>query len=198
MRKIFKHIRIYIFRGLLAVIPLALTFLVVRFLYLAVDQKVAGLIEGFIGFRIPGLGLLLVLIILYLLGLAASNWAGKRIFSLIERATKRIPLIKTIYQLGLKLGTALSMPEKQAFKKAVMVEHFRPGIWSIGFVTGAVTDRKKDGETLLKLFIPTAPNPTSGFMIIVRESQVRELGWSITEAMNAIISGGIIGPKEIE
>lgn len=197
MRKVFKHLKTFIFRGFLTIIPLVLSYFVIRFLYLAVDQKVAPIIEKWTGLKIPGLGIILVLVILYLLGLVASNWAGKRMFNLIERVSKRIPLIKTVYQLGKQLGAAFSLPEKQVLQRVVMVEHFRPGVWSVAFVTGVVTD-KKTGEKLLRLFIPTAPNPTAGFMILVKESQVRSLDWSITDAMNAIISGGIIGPKEIE
>lgn len=197
MKKAFKHLKTFVFRGFLAVIPLVLSYFVIRFLYLAVDQRVARIIEKWVGVKIPGLGIILVLIILYLVGLVASNWAGRRMFSLIERISKRIPLIKTIYQLGKQLGAALSLPEKQVMQRVVMVEHFRPGVWSVAFVTGAVTD-KKTGEKLLRLFIPTAPNPTTGFMILVRESQVRDLDWSVSDAMNTIISGGIIGPKEIE
>jgi len=198
MKKIFRHLKIYIFRGLLAIIPLALSFLVIRFLYIAVDQRVARFIERFAGFRIPGLGLLLVLVMLYLLGLVASNWAGRQAFGLVERVTKRIPLIKTIYQLGKQLGAAFSLPEKQVFKRVVMVEHFKPGVWSIGFVTGVLQDKKGGEEKLLKLFIPTAPNPTTGFMVVVKESQIRNLEWSITDAMNAVISGGIISPQKLE
>jgi uncharacterized membrane protein len=196
MKAIFKHIRIFIFRGLLAVVPLVLCYFVVRFLYLAVDQKVANLIEKVIGFRIPGLGILLVLLILYLLGLAASNWAGKQVFSLIGRVMDRIPIIKTVYHLGKQFGTALSLPDKQAFKRAVLVEHFKPGVHSIAFVTGEVVDGKS-GERLLRLFIPTAPNPTTGFMIMVASDKVRDLPWTVQEAMNAVISGGIIGPGTI-
>ena len=197
MKGFFKHIRTYIFRGFLAIIPLGLSYLVIRFLYTSIDTRVAGIIERFIGFRIPGLGILLVLIILYLLGLAASNWIGRKAFALIGRVTKRIPLIKTIYTLGKQLADAFSLPEKQAFKRAVMVEHFRPGIWSIGFVTGTITDREKKEEKMVKVFIPTAPNPTSGFLVMVKESQVKDLDWSVPEAMNSIISGGIVGPEKI-
>jgi len=197
MRKVFKHLKTFIFRGLLAIIPLALSYFVLRFFYLAVDQRVAHFIEKWIGFNIPGLGIILVLLILYLLGLAASNWAGRGFFGLLERISKRIPLVKTVYHLGKQLGAAMALPEKQAFKRVVMVEHFRPGVWSIGFVTGHVDD-KTAGERLLKLFIPQGPNPTSGFMIIVKESQVRELGWSVAEAMNAVISGGLTGPEQID
>ena len=196
MKAVFKHLRTFIFRGLLAVVPLVLSYFVVRFLYLAVDQKVANLIEKVVGFRIPGLGIVLVLLILYLVGLAASHWAGRQVFVLIGRVMERIPVIKTIYQIGKQFGTALSLPEKQAFKRAVLVEHFKPGVHSVAFVTGEVIDRRT-GERLLKLFIPTAPNPTTGFVVMVPPDRVRDLSWTVQEAMNVVISGGIIGPGEI-
>ncbi len=136
MGSVLKHLKTHIFRGFLAVIPVGLSYLVIRFFYLTVDTRVTGIIEKFLGLRIPGLGILLVLIFLYLLGLVASNWLGRKAFSLIDLVTARIPLIKTIYTLGKQLAEALSIPEKQAFKRAVMIEHFRPGLWSVGFVTG--------------------------------------------------------------
>ena len=197
MKKVFKHLKTYIFRGLLAIIPLGLSYLVIRLIYLTVDQRVAGYIESITGVKIPGLGIILVLLFLYLLGLAASNWFGRQILNFIERVSKKIPLIKTIYSLGKQLGVALSIPEKQVFKRAVMIEQFRPGLWSIAFVTGTILD-KRSGKKMLKLFIPTAPNPTTGFTVMVGEDEVRDLPWTIPEAMNAIISGGIISPPELE
>jgi len=196
MNTIFQHLKTRIFRGLLAVVPLYLCFLVVRFLYVSLDRNVSGWIEKLIGRRIPGLGLLLVLVLLYLLGIVAGNWIGKKAFGFIERVMKRIPLIKSVYQLGIQLGLAFSKPEKQAFKRTVLVEHFRPGLWSIAFVTGELRD-PKSGTKLLKIFVPTAPNPITGFLVFVPEGQVRDLSWTIQEAMNAVISGGIISPDEL-
>jgi uncharacterized membrane protein len=196
MRGIFKHLKTHIFRGLLAVIPLGLSYLVIRFFYLTVDARITKLIDRWLGFRIPGLGILIVLIILYLLGLAASHWAGRKAFGLVELVTTRIPLIKTVYTLGKQLADALSLPEKGAFKRVVMVEHFRPGVWSVGFVTATLKDRET-GEDMVRVFIPTAPNPTSGFVVMLRASQVREVDWGVREAMNSIISGGMVGPEEI-
>ena len=196
MRKAVRHLRVHIFRGFLALIPLVLSYLVVRFLYLAVDQRVARLLERWLGFKVPGLGIVLVLVVLYLLGLVASNWAGRWLFSLVDRVTTRIPLIKTVYNLGKQLAGALSLPEKQAFKRVVMVENFRPGLWSVAFVTGEIRDRKS-GTTLLKLFIPTAPNPTTGFSVMAPPGAVRDLPWTISEAMNTILSGGIVSPDDI-
>jgi uncharacterized membrane protein len=196
MKGVFKHVRMFVFRGLLAIVPLALCYLVVRFLYLTIDRKVAGPIERIAGVPIPGLGILLVLLALYLLGLAASNWLGKRVFGVIERIMERIPVVKTIYHVGRQFGTALSLPEKQAFKRAVLVEHFKPGVRSIAFVTGEAVDAAT-GEKLYRLFIPTAPNPTTGFMVIVPQVRVQDLSWTVQEAMNAVISGGIIGPGTV-
>jgi len=196
MKKIFKHLRTFIFRGLLAVIPLVLSYFVISFIYFAVDDKVARLIQRVFGVHIPGLGIFLVLVLLYLLGLGASNWMGKKVFQIIESVMERIPLVKTIYHLGKQLGVALSLPKKQVFRRAVLVDNFRPGLYSIGFVTGEIRD-PEDGTFRLKIFVPTAPNPTTGFMIMAKKDEVRELGWTIEEAMNTVVSGGIIGPAEI-
>jgi uncharacterized membrane protein len=196
VKKAVRHLRVHIFRGFLALIPLVLSYFVVRFLYLAVDQRVARLLERWLGFKVPGLGIVLVLVVLYLLGLVASNWAGRWVLSVVDRATTRIPLIKTVYKLGKQLAGALSLPEKQAFKRVVIVEHFRQGLWSVAFVTGEIRDRKTGG-TLLKLFIPTAPNPTTGFSVMAPPEAVRDLPWTMSEAMTTILSGGIVSPEEI-
>ncbi len=196
MKKLFRHLKTNIFRGFLAFLPLALSFFILRFLYTAVDQRITRLLERWIGYSIPGLGLLLVLVLLYLLGLLASNWLGRWALGVLDKASSHIPLIKTIYLLGKQLGSAFSAPEKQGLKRVVLVEHFRPGVWSIGFVMGSLID-EKTGGTLLRLFVPTAPNPTSGFMLIVAESQVRDVDWSVPEAMNTVISGGLLGPEKL-
>ncbi|MGD9034807.1 MAG: DUF502 domain-containing protein [Desulfobacteraceae bacterium] len=197
MKKLVAHIKKYIFRGLLAVVPLFLTYLAVKLLYTAIDQRAVGLVDRFLGFKFPGLGILMVLISLYILGLLASNVVGRRLFGVVEKMTNYIPLIKTTYKVGQQLGKTLSLPEKQVFKKAVLVDYLKPGIWTIGFVTGEVIDTKNNNEKLLKVFVPTPPNPTSGTMVVVRESETRDPGWTIEEAINAVISGGIIGPEEL-
>jgi len=196
MKAVLKHLKRYILRGLLAIIPLALSFFALRLLYVVIDKRVVGMVEKFFGFTFPGLGILLVLVTLYLLGLVASNVVGKQLFTSIEWIMNRIPLIKTTYQVGKQLSASLSLPEQQVFKRAVLVEFLKPGIWTIGFVTGTVVDREA-GEALLKVFVPTPPNPTSGTMVVVKESQTRDPGWSVDDALKAVISGGIIGPTEI-
>lgn len=196
MKRAFRHIKRYIIRGIIASIPLVLTFLVVRFLYVAIDKKIMGLIDETIGIRIPGLGILMLLIVLYLFGLIASNVVGRQFFNLLERVTRYIPFIKTTYQLGKQISATLSLPDKEALKRPILVEYLKPGIWTAGFVTGTLTDTSTN-EKYFKVFIPMPPNPTSGTMVIVRESQTREPGWTVEETVRTVISAGIIGPDKI-
>ena len=193
MKRIAAHVRTHIFRGFLAIIPIALSFLAIRFLYVAIDRRITRWVEV----PIPGLGILILLVLLYALGLVASNVIGHRILNLVEKVTRRIPLVKTTYEVGKQLASTLSVPGKEVFKRAVLVEYLKPGIWTLGFVTGTILDRSAN-ETLLKVFIPTPPNPTSGTMVIVRESQTRDPGCTIEEAVKTVVSGGIIGVKEIK
>ena len=198
MKNLFRHLRTYILRGLLAIVPLALSFFSVKILYSTIDKRVMLMVEKFFGFTFPGLGVLLVIVSLYLLGLIASNMVGKQFFRLIEKIANRIPLVKTTYQVGRQLATSFSLPDTQVFKRAVLVEYLKPGIWTIGFVTGKIIDNAHDGETLLKVFVPTPPNPASGTMVAVRESETRDPGWSVEEALKSVISAGVIGPTEIK
>jgi uncharacterized membrane protein len=193
-----NHLKTYIFRGLIAVIPIVISFFVVQFLYVMVDRRVARMIEGWIGFTIPGLGILLVLAILYLVGQVASNLAGKQLFGLIEKVSERIPLVRTTYQVGKQISQSLSHEDKQLFKRVVMVRYLNAGAWTIGFVTGTLIDEREPGVTLLKVFVPTPPNPTSGTMIIVRETDARDPGWTVEEGLKTVISGGIIGPAALK
>ena len=197
MNRILEHVRKYIIRGILAIIPIALTYFALMILYNTIDQRAVKLVDKLIGLNFPGLGLILVLVSLYLLGLIASNFIGKKTFNVVEKITHRIPLINTVYKIGQQLGATLSLPGKQVFKKAVLVEYLKQGTWTIGFVTGSVSDRNDENEKFLKVFVPTPPNPTTGTMIIVRESQTRDPGWTIEEALRTVLSGGIIGPERI-
>jgi uncharacterized membrane protein len=198
MRNLIRHIKTYILRGLIAIIPLGLCLFAILFFYNTIDKRIMVLVDRVIGFSFPGLGILLMLLILYSIGLVASNVMGRQLLGVVAKITDHIPLIKTTYKIGQQLSATLSLPEKHVFKRAVLVDYLKPGIWTIGFVTGEVVDRKNNDERLLKVFVPTPPNPTSGTMVLVKENQTRDPGWTIEEALKAVISGGIIGPTEIK
>lgn len=196
MKNIISHFKTYAFRGVLAAIPLALSFFVLRFFYVFIDKRVVDFFDRTFGYRIPGIGIILFLIILYLLGILASNVLGRRFLGFFEKISDRIPIVKTTYQVGKQISATLSLPEKEVFKRVVFVDYFRPGAWVIGFVTGTMSDNASS-EKLLKVFIPTVPNPTSGFLVFLKESQVIDPNWTVEEGMKSVISGGIIGPDAI-
>lgn len=196
MKSFVNHFKLYVFRGLLALIPIGLTIFTIRIIYVFIDKRVMELVDQYIGYRIPGLGLLLFVVVLYLVGMIASNVLGRRMFLVLDKITSKIPLAKITYQVGKQISDTLSLPEKQIFKKVVLVDYFKPNSWVIGFVTGEITE-EESGETLLKVFIPTVPNPTSGFLVILKESQTKNPNWTVEEAMKMVISGGIIGPEVI-
>ena len=192
-----KLLKTYIFRGFLAVIPLVLSLLTLQILYVFIDRRIMDLVEESLGFSFPGLGILLLLVFLFLLGLIVSNVIGRHLMNLLDRVSNSIPLVKTVYKIGKQLAATLSLSDNRAFSRAVLVEYLKPGMWTLGFVTGTLIDHKNGDEKLLKIYIPTPPNPTSGTMVVVREAQVRDPGWSVEEAMQVILSGGIIGPSSI-
>ncbi len=178
-------------------IPLTLTFIAIYAIYRYIDKRIGDLLERLFGISIPGIGIITVLLILYIIGVIVTNAVGRQTMRFMEHLTSRIPLIRTTYRIGKQLSNTLSLPEKQVFKRAVLVEYLKPGMWTIGFVTGSVIDHRQGGETYLKVFVPTPPNPTSGTMVLVRENQTIDPGWTIEEALQAVVSGGIIGPTEI-
>jgi len=199
MKDFLIHARSYILRGLLAIIPLLLCITAIRLLYVLIDKQVMKFLAQFIDIRqIPGLGILLLLICLYFIGLIFSNVIGRQIFRFIDHVGDRIPVIKAIYGVGKQLSETLSMsdPQKQAFKKAVLVNTFNGNGWMLGFVVGSIKDQ--NGEELLKIFVPSAPHPLTGIIFIVKPSQTLDCGWTVEEALKMVVSIGIISPDGIK
>ena len=198
MHNSFQHIRIYIFRGLLAVIPILLCLLAVQLLYVLIDKKIIGFLSNYWQVRkVPGMGILLLLLSLYLIGLVASNIIGHRFLRLLEGISQRIPFIKTIYAVGKQLSQGLAVGEKgkQAFQKALLVKLNPDGLWVPAFVMSSIKSRTT-GEELLFVLIPTSPTPASGFVFVVRPSQTFDPGWTVEECLKAVVSVGIITPAE--
>jgi len=199
MKKFFVHIWIYILRGLLAVIPLFLCWTAIWLLRKFIDQQVLKFLAQYIDIRqIPGLGIVLLLISLYIIGLIFSNVLGRQIFRFIDNVAERIPIIKFIYSVGKQISDTLSVtdPQKQAFQKAIFVDIFNGNGWMVGFVTGSLKDQ--NGEELLKVFVPSAPHPLTGIIFIVKPSRTLECGWTVEEALKMIVSVGIISPEAIK
>src|SRR5262249_55641549 len=130
---LWNHIKKNILSGLLAVIPIVLTIFVIQFLYQMIDRRVLDLLKGYLGFTIPGMGIVLLLLGLYGIGLIAGNVVGRQMFYLLERLSVRIPLIGATYRMGKQLSESLSISKNSLFRKSVLVEWPKPGFWAVGF-----------------------------------------------------------------
>jgi uncharacterized membrane protein len=172
--------------GLIVVLPLLITWWLLALLFHTLDGLVAPLIEALVKRPLPGLGLLLTLLAIFLVGLLASNIIGARIVRAFERFLLRVPLVRAIFGPAKQLFHGLG-GDDTADREVVALEFPRPGLYMIGFVTG----RSAQGVTV---FLPTAPNPTSGFLVICEARQVTPLSLPFDEAMQMIVSGGFVGP----
>jgi len=197
MKHAIRHFRSSVLRGMLALIPLAVTALVLYLVYAYVDRQAARLLDNWFGVAPPGVGLLAVVLGLYLTGLVVGNVAGRWALGAVEKVAARVPLLGTTWRVGRQVAQSLSLPEGQLFRRVVLVPYLKPGVWTVGFVTGTVADAGAGGARLLKVYIPTPPNPTSGTMVLIAESETRDPGWSVEEALRTVISGGLIGPERV-
>ncbi len=210
--RLVKGIRGYLAAGLLFLVPVVLTIYVVFQLFLWLDgilnQQVSYLIFRFLdiesGTPIPGVGLLALVFILLFTGMAVRNILGRQLVKLSDLILSRIPLVKHIYSTLQQIGQAFLSDKSDTFKRAVIFEYPRPGIYSIGFITqdtkGLIQRRLTENqkEDCYSIFLPTTPNPTSGYLLFVPKSDVIELNISVEEALKLIISGGsIVVPENV-
>ena len=191
----------YIIAGLLVWLPFAATVVIVKLLIDLLDKTILLLPPewhpvALVGFSIPGFGIILALSILLLTGMLAANLFGRRFVEIWERILNKIPLVRSIYSSIKQISNTIFDPSGKSFRKVVMLQYPRKGVWSIGFLTNdnvgdemsAVDDR------LVAVFIPTTPNPTSGFIVMVRNDEITELDMSVEEGFKFIISIGVIIP----
>ena len=191
----------YIIAGLLVWLPFAATVVIVKLLIDLLDKTILLLPPewhpvALLGFSIPGFGIILALSILLLTGMFAANLFGRRFVEIWERILNKIPLVRSIYSSIKQISNTIFDPSGKSFRKVVMLQYPRKGLWSIGFLTNdnvgdemsAVDDR------LVAVFIPTTPNPTSGFIIMTRNDEITELDMSVEEGFKFIISMGVIIP----
>jgi uncharacterized membrane protein len=194
-------LRRYLVAGLLVWLPLVATFFVIRLLVQWMDHSLLLLPENFrpenlLGFAIPGLGVVLSLLILLITGLVAANLFGRKLVSLWERLVARIPLVRSVYSAVKQLVETMFSGNGQSFRKVLLVEFPRRGLWTLAFQTG--TDQgeaqRKTGRDVLNVYIPTTPNPTGGYFVMVPREDVRELQMSVDEGLKMLLSMGAVVP----
>ncbi|MFQ5701368.1 MAG: DUF502 domain-containing protein [Acidobacteriota bacterium] len=195
--------RIFV-RGVLLILPLAMTFVILRWLFRLVTgfstpgaRKLLdslGTPPAIISVLAPLIAMIVTVAVILLVGLLGGNYAGKRVWSSIENLLLRVPLVSWFYSSARQLMDAIKYSGRTAFREVVLVEYPRRGIWCVGFVTGRADGLVawNDDEEHLYVFIPTTPNPTSGYTIIVPRAQARTLGLTVEESLKLIFSGGFI------
>ena len=196
-------IRRYLLAGLVVWLPVLATFGILRFLVDLLDQTISLLPaayqpEQLFGFHIPGFGVVLSLVLLLITGLIATNFLGQRLVIWSEAVLDKIPLVRTIYNTSKQVIQAIFSTNSEAFRKVLLVEYPRKGLWSIAFQTGTAHSIVGDslGTDMVSIFIPTTPNPTSGFLMMVAKSEVIELKMTVDEALKFIISLGMMQPLD--
>ncbi|MFN3532229.1 MAG: DUF502 domain-containing protein [Candidatus Brocadia sp.] len=203
-----KDARKRMLTGLLLILPVYVTFFVVKFLFSFVGGTLAPVIKKvlqFLGVALPRtsldefiitfLGLILTFIALYFIGIFAANFVGKAIINYFENLLTKTPVIRNVYSSVKQIIHAVTLPGKQSFKRVVFVDFPKEGTKSIGFVTGAT--QYNNEHKFISVFIPTTPNPTTGFLIYTSEDAVIDTNLTVEEAFRTLFSGGVLTPKDI-
>jgi len=192
----------YLIAGLLVWVPLGITIWVLVFLVTTLDQTLLLLPEGarpdaLLGFHVPGFGAVLSFALLLLTGVVAANFFGARLIGFWEGVLGRIPVVKSIYSSVKQVSDTLLSDSGNAFRKALLVEFPHEGSWTIAFLTGTTAPAVAAhlNEEHLSVYVPTTPNPTSGYFIIVPRSRVRDLDMTVDEALKYVISMGVVAPR---
>jgi uncharacterized membrane protein len=196
------RLRAYFFAGILITAPMAITIYLAWLFVSFVDSRVTPLIparfnpENYLPFAIPGLGVLIVVIAMIVIGASTAGYFGRLLTRYVDAAVVRMPVVRSVYVAVKQIMETVLSQKSKAFRQAVLVQYPRQGIWTIAFLTGVTKGEVQAciEEDLINVFVPTTPNPTSGFLLFVPRSDIVPLSMSVEEALKMVISGGLVTP----
>jgi uncharacterized membrane protein len=199
-----QRIRAYFFAGILVTAPISITLYLAWLFINFVDSKITPLIpvkynpETYLPFALPGLGLVILVLTLMMIGAITAGFMGRLWTRFSERMLTRMPVIRNIYSAVKQIFETVLADHSKAFREAVLVEYPRRGIWAIAFITGRTEGEVQNitEEECINIFLPTTPNPTSGFLLFVPKKDLVPLSMKVEEAIKMVISGGIITPPD--
>ena len=194
-KQIGRRLRIQFGAGILVVVPIIIAILILVWLFNYIDNIAQPIAESLLGRTIPGLGLGILILLIYLTGLIATSLIGKRLIRYGESLLARVPLFRYLYTGIRQILQSFASPREGGFLQVVLVEFPKKGMRAIGFVTSE--SRVESGEKLLSVFIPTSPNPTSGYLEIVRENDIIKTNISIDDALKMVLSAGKVSLQEV-
>lgn len=193
-----RHFKRYFITGLLIWIPLVITLWVISLVFTTLESVVPSFLtsQSLFGVRIPGFQLLLVLFVVFFSGLAGANFIGRAFVDRWELLLGKIPLVRSIYNSVKQVSDTVLSPSGQAFREAVLVQYPRPGAWTIAFLTGTPSGEvaSRLGGDYVSVYVPTTPNPTSGFFLMMPRADVQVLDMSVDAALKYIVSMGVVAP----
>ncbi len=187
-----RSIRSRMITGLVVIAPILITLWVVRFVFNLLDGWLRPIVHHVMHRRVPGVGLLATLLLVYLVGLIASNLVGRTLVAWTERFILRLPLIGDVYGSSKQIMEAVSHPDSFGFKRVVTFEFPRSGVRAIGFVTREMLS--PEGVRQVAVFMPHTPNPTTGYLLVLPATDVETAGLTVDEAVKMIVSGGVVWP----
>jgi len=183
--------------GFLVLVPLVVSIYVVIAVFNFADNFLGAILKK-IGFYFPGLGILISIVIIFLVGIIGIVFKGK-VFRILEEIVSKIPLMRQIYSPTKQIVNFLISKEKPTFKKVVLLEYPRKGIWSVGFVTNETSNiiNKNVNKKLINVFLPSTPSPLTGVFLLIPEDELVYLDISVEEALKMIVSGGVLNPEDL-
>lgn len=194
-KQVGKKLRAQFITGILIVVPIVAAILILRWLFLTFDNILQPVAESLLGYSIPGLGLGITVVLIYLTGVVAMNVIGRRLIGYGESLLARVPLFRYLYTGIKQILQSFATPREGGFLQVVLVEFPKKGMRAIGFVTSESS--VESGEKLLSVFIPTSPNPTSGYLEIVKENDIIKTNISIDDALKMVLSAGKVSLQEV-
>ena len=208
LKKLQRRIRNIFITGLLITLPIALTYFILQFLFKNLDTLSPVFTQVLIdmgapipeGYRIPALGLVITLLIVLAVGWFTTNFFGKQMINLGERLVGKIPFVRKIYKGSKQVVQSIAHADTTAFRKVVLIEFPRRGMLAIGFVTGSARGEVQGytRENILNVFVPTMPNPTSGFLVFAPPEELTEIDMSIEDGIKYVVSGGIVDTEGLK
>ena len=192
MNSLIQNLRSKLLTGIITLLPLYLTYNVLKFFFKPLNN-ISEPILNRLGIEIPFLGILLTLLLVLSIGIAVTNFLGRKLFKIGEKIVKKVPFVSSIYSSIKQILDTLTNSSADEFKGAVYIQYPRKGLWTMAFISGESIS--KSGKTFFHLFVPTTPNPTSGFFLMIPKEDAIKSNMSVEEGLKTIISGGLIAPK---
>jgi uncharacterized membrane protein len=190
-----RHFRNTLITGLLILVPVVITYWILRFIFESLDGILQPVIRPILGRGIPGVGIAVLVVFIYMMGLVGANVLGKKLIYWGQQLLLKFPIVNFVYSAAKELIESFSGQRTTGLKRVVMIEYPRADVWAIGFLTSTTIDEK--GRVLGMVYIPTAPTPNSGWVAILPMEQVYDTDLSVPIAMRMVLSGGIVTPPQI-